>query len=1807
MTHIHYKFSSKLSYDTVLFDGPRITLSDLKRQIMGREKLRAGDCDLQITNAQTKEEYTDDESPIPKGSSVIVRRIPVKGGKSSSKNIVRSDGQSHYAFGASRAMDNQSSTGALTFFSKMQMANLVDVDASEEDKIKVMISQSSYESTNLNMKLGTVLPVNYTCYRCGNTGHHIRNCPSSRDKNFEAPPRIKKSTGIPRSFMVEVDDPSIKGAMLTNCGRYAIPAIDAQAYAIGKKEKPPFIPQEKPESEAEVDPIPSELLCVICQDLLSDAVVIPCCGNSYCDDCIRSALLDSENHVCPTCSQSEVSPDTLIANKFLRQAVNNFKKERDHTKNSSKSSTSQSQSSAPTPSPAPNPPLLTVQSQLQKPHQSPYSQQPQTANTPPLSRVSGVPPAAATGPASVPNTPSASLPPLQSQPKISDNESEGKPQDDSAAAPSVLVSTQDPTAAPSQLIPLVNLTRVAEQPQTVRVNQQHSSSVSGPRHTVSSAYGNRSSSSSCCPTGVRNESDTQQLAAPSCSSSSSSSFFSTSTTTTATTSSSLYQTTPPPLFPSHLFPTFLPAHQSHGGYPPGYPPTTPLWMLPAPQGAPIPSPCSSTSASSSIPVLIPEEWYRYQRRKKEGSPPRESSYRRSSSNSKSSKSKFSRSYSRSSSRSASRSRSRSKGRSRELGTRPHPSSSYNYGYKRSRSPTPSSSSSPQVGYQSRSKSPSDHSKSRHHRKKSASSSSNSRRRGERSGREAGGSGREAGGSGDRNPYGQHGNQTGSLGLDRERYLQWNKEYQEWCEKYFSSYVGQFQQLPRPLLSLPPPPCPQWEDREGSRNHSNLDYRPQSRHTAPSSESSSDSHSPPSQSLSGSRSTPSQSSSDSRSPPSQSSSDGRSTPCEDRAQPRAYAERSADKCSRLPLTKNGTERNLLEPSTDNNKLKWKDSEDFRPLKHEQKRKKKVEEVRGEESSSLDADNSTDDGRKDKRRHNKDSATVRDKETTSDASESVPPLLNPDKRLDKYCERKGKEERSLDREKGRRRGRDSDSRKDKEREHKVKPSKEPDRVDTDGDKSSGGIKAPDSRSDRNRKRKGEDLERNERKSSLSMKPQSSKCPKTKTAEDPKSLKSESPKPFDRKQQKTEQKIERKTWPPTDGDIWEGFMKVKPQKKISINISLEGKRKEEKIDDQDLSCLASIAEKSLENMEQTSIKEEEERLNRCTADFLVSEKESSRGEDILFEEKIQPEKGEAIPTWVKATNRDNKGEMGEKIAAEKKDTGETKEEDIWHRALKGAEESVTGKEEEAERDRDDRREQEERAERERKEGRAEPWREELKRRVQEEEEAIRFSSQRSRSLHDRPTTTTDDGSTSVVGSCGGEEGQESRTDVNPLEENPQDRAAGLQLIQVPHSKCEKEDKEEQNEEQTSVHTDAPSALPHPSRTLTNRETEEDNEQQRQRSIERGRDRVVVRGRDREQSRISTLSGSHRSVAPSGGKDRAESTLRPYRDRETRTEKERQRHREREREREKESTRSKERRREEGRGRNGERHREKEKRNGPSSSSRSNSFSMSEDTERRDRQRGGDQGGNKSSSCPGWKLSSVRSKGGSEISKATDRPDQNTHKTDMLVDSKYKSKDHLRDHNNQDLSGDSRHQDRPAGTHRSPPSLSHCHSKERDMVPFQSSVHPPRGSLNVDLMQSQVERGECNADKVDKVVKEVKGETENEERVAEREGGGWWENEAVKLDGDTKWEGRREMEEAEKPSSVSSSESQDNSQDKQQKEKKKKQKNHRREKRQVAPEQLEEEELKKHKKEEEESGGEGSDRGRTGEKRKRSTLSST
>ncbi|XP_042645041.1 E3 ubiquitin-protein ligase RBBP6-like [Tyto alba] len=366
MACIHYKFASKLHYDALTFSGPHISLRDLRRQIMAREKLKAANCHLQISNAQSKEEYTDDNALIPKNSSVIVRRIPAGGVKATSKTCVRS--RTEPVSGTSRAVcKNTISDFFLHAALNSKQSNLAEANASEEDKIKAMMIQScrQYDPINYMKKSLGLPPPSYTCFRCGNPGHYIKNCPTNGvRKNCESVPRIKKSTGIPRSFMVEVKDPNTKGAMLTKTGKYAIPAINAEAYARGKKEKPPFLPEEPSSSSSGGDPLPEEMLCLICRDIMTDAAVIPCCGNSYCDECIRTALLESEEHTCPACHQTDVSPDSLIANKCLRQAVNNFKNGTGYTKRLRKQIQQQQQQQQPPPPPpplrAPTPPAALV-------------------------------------------------------------------------------------------------------------------------------------------------------------------------------------------------------------------------------------------------------------------------------------------------------------------------------------------------------------------------------------------------------------------------------------------------------------------------------------------------------------------------------------------------------------------------------------------------------------------------------------------------------------------------------------------------------------------------------------------------------------------------------------------------------------------------------------------------------------------------------------------------------------------------------------------------------------------------------------------------------------------------------------------------------------------------------------------------------------------------------------------------------------------------------------------------------------------------------------------------------------------------------------------------------------------------------------------------------------------------------------------------------------------------------------------------------------------------------------------------------
>ncbi|XP_063362060.1 E3 ubiquitin-protein ligase RBBP6 isoform X3 [Cydia amplana] len=307
---VHYKFKSALDYDTVTFDGLHISVGDLKAAISQQKRIgKTSDFDLQITNAQTKEVYSDDGTLIPKNTSLLVARVPL-----SQQPKKQWEGSNNNA-----ALHKDVSVNK-------GLADLSRMEGSEQDKINAMISQSTfdYDPSNYQKIRGQnqrgVVPSNYVCYKCQKHGHWIKDCPVA---NSTDPIEIRRSTGIPRSFMVPVDGPKAPGAMMTPSGTFAVPAVDHEAYLASESAGGAEVAANAP--AAPEPAIPDELICSLCRDLLTDAVMIPCCGNSFCDECIRGALLESEDHECPDCREKEIAPTTLIPNRFLRNSVSAFR------------------------------------------------------------------------------------------------------------------------------------------------------------------------------------------------------------------------------------------------------------------------------------------------------------------------------------------------------------------------------------------------------------------------------------------------------------------------------------------------------------------------------------------------------------------------------------------------------------------------------------------------------------------------------------------------------------------------------------------------------------------------------------------------------------------------------------------------------------------------------------------------------------------------------------------------------------------------------------------------------------------------------------------------------------------------------------------------------------------------------------------------------------------------------------------------------------------------------------------------------------------------------------------------------------------------------------------------------------------------------------------------------------------------------------------------------------------------------------------------------------------------------------------
>lgn len=323
---VHFKFRSAVDFDSINIDGNGITIANLKDKIVEQKNLGRGtDFDLLITNAESGEEYTDESFLVPKNTSVIIKRVPARRAKATLL-LVHDEFEDDALEQQPPHADNKDGDVAqLALTSTMDElydmddfgvdlyavdeSALTHVEAEEISNASALIAKNATDGKRLSQEMFSSSrgygrdagrniakghgfgraspPSGYVCHRCGQPGHFIQHCPTNGDPAYD----LKRGTRL----KADHEDSSILAAAIM------------QSNNVFAKE---------------ADPLPPELLCSLCQGIFKEAVMIPCCQYSFCDTCIRQALL--EKGICPQCGSEKSKNGDLLPNVALRQAIDRF-------------------------------------------------------------------------------------------------------------------------------------------------------------------------------------------------------------------------------------------------------------------------------------------------------------------------------------------------------------------------------------------------------------------------------------------------------------------------------------------------------------------------------------------------------------------------------------------------------------------------------------------------------------------------------------------------------------------------------------------------------------------------------------------------------------------------------------------------------------------------------------------------------------------------------------------------------------------------------------------------------------------------------------------------------------------------------------------------------------------------------------------------------------------------------------------------------------------------------------------------------------------------------------------------------------------------------------------------------------------------------------------------------------------------------------------------------------------------------------------------------------------------------------------
>jgi protein MPE1 len=132
---------------------------------------------------------------------------------------------------------------------------------------------------------------------------------------------------IDKSELENLDEATRQQMMINGDGEYVIAQTDEKEWKKHQEKVKASAAAQERANKGDQELQARGLECSIDKRLFVDPVKTPCCQRTYCNECISTALIDSDL-TCPGCSTDNVTLEELVQDKEVQQKVDAYKAEK---------------------------------------------------------------------------------------------------------------------------------------------------------------------------------------------------------------------------------------------------------------------------------------------------------------------------------------------------------------------------------------------------------------------------------------------------------------------------------------------------------------------------------------------------------------------------------------------------------------------------------------------------------------------------------------------------------------------------------------------------------------------------------------------------------------------------------------------------------------------------------------------------------------------------------------------------------------------------------------------------------------------------------------------------------------------------------------------------------------------------------------------------------------------------------------------------------------------------------------------------------------------------------------------------------------------------------------------------------------------------------------------------------------------------------------------------------------------------------------------------------------------------------------